>query len=91
PQGGAVCDDCAEREAVPVERGTLVWLDSIARADLEEAGDIDAPDLIRRQARVLLSAYTEYYLERRIRSLPLLSRGPAAPPITTEPAALPLA
>jgi DNA repair protein RecO (recombination protein O) len=86
PQGGAVCSDCAEREAVPVERGTLVWLDSIARADLSEAGDIDAPDLIRRQARVLLGAYTEYHLERRIRSLPLLARGG-----TPEPVPLPLA
>ena len=85
PQGGAVCDDDAEREAVPVERATLVWLDSIARADLSDAGGIDAPDLVRRQARVLLSGYTEYYLERRIRSLPLLARGPA------KPAALPFA
>jgi DNA repair protein RecO (recombination protein O) len=89
PQGGAVCDACAEPEAVPVERGTLVWLDSIARADLNEAGSIDAPDLLRRQARVLLSAYTEYYLERRIRSLPLLPRGQVMPASAAPPAAEP--
>ena len=84
-QGGAVCGDCAERDAVPVGREVLAWLDSLAKAELATAGEGGAPDLLRREGWQLLSGYAEYHFERRMRSLPLLSR--TAPPA---PAALPL-
>jgi DNA repair protein RecO (recombination protein O) len=83
-QGGAVCANHAERDAMPVGREVLAWLDGLAEAELAQAGQGGAPDLIRREAWQLLSGYTEYHLERRMRSLPLLSR-------TAPPATLPLA
>jgi len=83
-QGGAVCGDDAERDAMPVGREVLAWLDGLADAELAKAGHGGAPDPVRREAWQLLSGYTEFHLERRMRSLPLLSR--SAPP-----APLPLA
>ena len=46
----------------------------LARADLLAAGDMaPAPD-VRREGRALLYGFTEYYLERRMRSFALLTR-----------------
>ena len=73
-QGGAVDQECAERDAVPAGDAALGWLEELAREDLARVGDRTAPDLVRREARQLLSTYAEYHLERRIRSLPLLAR-----------------
>ncbi len=76
-QGGAVSADCADREAERVDPEVLGWLAALARTDLLKAGAMSAPDRTRREARRMLAAFVEYYLERRIRSLPLLSQGTA--------------
>ena len=41
---------------------------------LLEAGDIQADTRVRRESRSLLFGFTEYHLERRMKSLPILAR-----------------
>jgi DNA repair protein RecO (recombination protein O) len=79
-QGGAVCANCAEQGAVPVSASSLGYLSDLARADLPAASDTVAHTerRFRTQARELLSSFTEYYLERRMKSLPMLE-GSLAP------------
>jgi DNA repair protein RecO (recombination protein O) len=74
-QGGAVCSACADHDAEPVAPETLAALAGLATADLTKAGDHRAEPSTRRQARALLAGFTEYHLERRIRSLPMLAGG----------------
>ena len=76
-QGGAVCSVCAEYDAEPVGPGALVYLSELGTAPLERAGAIDVDPHVRRKARGLLYAFTEYHLERRMRSLPMLARSMA--------------
>jgi DNA repair protein RecO (recombination protein O) len=73
-QGGAVCSACAEYDAEPVAPAVLSFLSELGTAPLDRASAIDADARIRRQARGLLYAFTEYHLERRMRSLPMLAR-----------------
>jgi hypothetical protein len=44
---------------------------------LLEAGAIRADTQVRREARALLFGFTEYHLERRMKSLPMLARSTA--------------
>ena len=74
-QGGAVCEGCAEHGAGPVSAESLARLASLAGADIREAGAVAVNGDVRREARGMLYGFTEYYFERRMRSLPLLARG----------------
>jgi DNA repair protein RecO (recombination protein O) len=76
-QGGAVCEGCAEHGAGPVSPGSLQLLAHLAGTGLEHAGDVVLNGDARREARGMLYGFTEYYFERRMRSLPLLARGMA--------------
>jgi DNA repair protein RecO (recombination protein O) len=75
-QGGVVCDGCAGSEAGRVSQPAVRWLDSLAGIDLAGAGDMTPEILVRREARAMLYGFTEYHLERRMRSLSLLVRQP---------------
>jgi DNA repair protein RecO (recombination protein O) len=75
-QGGVVCSDCAQHEAGRATEPALRWLDAVARVDLNGAGDMTPAVPVRREARALLYGFTEYHLERRIRSFSLLARQP---------------
>jgi DNA repair protein RecO (recombination protein O) len=76
--GGAVCDGCAEPGCAPVSRDALHALAYLAQVDLETAGEnIITDERVRRESRGLLFGFTEYHLERRMRSVPMLVR--AAP------------
>ena len=70
-QGGAVCTRCAEPEAEPVSSAALDALASLASASLEDSGALLFDDRPRREARNLLYAFTEFYVERRMKSVPL--------------------
>jgi DNA repair protein RecO (recombination protein O) len=73
--GGAVCPSCADHEAAAVDAGTLALLAHLATADLSDAGIVvDADERTRRRARTLLFGFTEYHLERRMKSVPMLVR-----------------
>jgi DNA repair protein RecO (recombination protein O) len=73
-QGGAVCSRCAESDAGPVSGRALSMLSGLAGADLVQAGQLGLDPDVRRESRALLFGFTEYHLERRIRSLPMLVR-----------------
>jgi DNA repair protein RecO (recombination protein O) len=75
-QGGVVCDGCAGSEAGRVSQPAVRWLNSLARVDLEGAGDMTPESVVRREARAMLYGFTEYHLDRRLRSLGLLARQP---------------
>jgi hypothetical protein len=49
-------------------------LDDLARADLEMAGEMTPPVVVRREARAMLYGFVEYHLERRVRSFALLAQ-----------------
>ena len=76
-QGGAVCSTCADPDAGPVSERALSLLSGLANADLLQAGSMRAEPVVRRESRALLFGFTEYHLERRIRSLPMLVRSGA--------------
>jgi DNA repair protein RecO (recombination protein O) len=79
-QGGTVCDGCAENEAARASEPSIRWLAALAEVTLEGAGDMTPPVLVRREARAMLYGFTEYHLERRLRSFSLLARQPALAP-----------
>ena len=73
--GGAVCAADADPGATPVAPDVLGVLTRLAQADLTEAGSLPpADDRVRREARAKLFGFTEYHLERRMRSVPMLAR-----------------
>ena len=73
--GGAVCPSCAEGGVAHVSTGALAHLQQLAVVDLNDAGDVVETDLrIRKESRGLLYGFAEYYLERRMKSLPMLAR-----------------
>jgi DNA repair protein RecO (recombination protein O) len=72
-QGGAVCDNCHDRDAQRVDPNALGWLAALVAVPLEQAGESLPPPRVRRTGRALLYGFAEYYLERRIRSLPALA------------------
>jgi DNA repair protein RecO (recombination protein O) len=73
-QGGVVCADCADHQAGRASHPAVRWLDGLARVELAGAGDMTPPDATRREARAMLYGFTEYHLERRMRSFALLVR-----------------
>ena len=77
PQGGAVCRSCGDHDAEPVPAEALRFLDALGASDLVAAGAMTVDTDLRRRARALLYAFAEYHLERRMKSLPLLSRSVA--------------
>jgi DNA repair protein RecO (recombination protein O) len=73
--GGAVCPSCAEGGVSHVSPGALAHLQQLAIVDLNDAGNVVEADLrIRKESRGLLYGFAEYYLERRMKSLPMLAR-----------------
>jgi DNA repair protein RecO (recombination protein O) len=73
-QGGAVCEGCMDRDARRVNPAALAWLAGLLTGDLEAAGQDRPPREVRGEARALLYGFSEFHLDRRIRSLPLLAR-----------------
>jgi DNA repair protein RecO (recombination protein O) len=71
-QGGAVCENCHDRDAQRVNPEALAWLAALVAVPLEEAGAALPPPQVHRAGRALLYGFAEYHLERRIRSLPAL-------------------
>ena len=70
--GGAVCEFCRSAGAVEVEPATMVLLGALLSGDWAVADASGRRE--RSQASGLVSAYTTWYLERRLRSLALVER-----------------
>jgi DNA repair protein RecO (recombination protein O) len=82
-QGGAVCEDCQDRDARRVNPAALRWLAGLETGDLEEAGQAPVTTEIRAEARGLLFGFSEYHLDRRLRSLPIMARATRRSPTPT--------
>jgi DNA repair protein RecO (recombination protein O) len=73
--GGAVCPTCADQSAGAVSPEALALLAALAGTDLSLVGRGDPPDpRWSTEARGMLIGFTEYHLERRMRSVPMLVR-----------------
>jgi DNA repair protein RecO (recombination protein O) len=73
--GGAVCPASADESAGAVSAGALDLLAELAGTDLSTVGGIHPSDSrIADEARAMLVGFTEYHLERRMRSVPMLVR-----------------
>jgi DNA repair protein RecO (recombination protein O) len=73
--GGAVCPASADESAGAVSAGALDLLAELAGTDLSTVGGIHPSDpRIADEARAMLVGFTEYHLERRMRSVPMLVR-----------------
>jgi len=73
--GGAVCPAHADRSAGAVAHGTLALLASLAGTDLSAVGRAGRSDpRVANEARGMLVGFTEYHLERRMKSVPMLVR-----------------
>ena len=71
-QGGAVCDSCSDREARRVNPESLAWLAGLLAGELHLAGQNDPPGDVRGEARAMLYGFSEYHIDRRLRSIPTL-------------------
>lgn len=74
-QGGAVCPTCAEPGAIGVAPEALALLAKLGGEKLASVSAGDVPARTRTQATALLTGFVEFYLERRMRSLPLMTQG----------------
>jgi DNA repair protein RecO (recombination protein O) len=73
--GGAVCARCADAGAAAVSLEALTLLAERAGTDLSLVGGAEPPERrVSKEARGLLVGFTEYHLERRMRSVPMLVR-----------------
>ena len=71
-EGGAVCEDCRPSGAAAPAVGTFVLLSALLEGDWAVVDGADARD--RREAAGLVAAYTQFHLERKVRSLPHVDR-----------------
>jgi DNA repair protein RecO (recombination protein O) len=73
--GGAVCAVCGDAGAGRVSQQTLSFLSYLAGTDLSVVGAVARPEPdVATEARAMLVGFTEYHLERRMRSVPMLVR-----------------
>jgi DNA repair protein RecO (recombination protein O) len=75
-----VCESCQDRDARRVDPAALRWLAGLETGDLQAAGQEPVAREVRAEARALLYGFSEYHLDRRLRSLPLLARTPTRSP-----------
>ena len=72
--GGAVCDSCRPHGSTNPDRDTLVLMAALLRGDWDRADSSTVGQ--RREASGLIAAHLQWHLERGLRSLPLVDRGP---------------
>src|SRR6187431_502687 len=71
-EGGAVCEDCRPSGAASPNPETFSLLSALLEGDWNVADASDAR--ARRDSAGLVAAYTQFHLERKVRSLPLVDR-----------------
>jgi hypothetical protein len=69
-----VCSDDADPDAGFASAEALAFLSTLGGTGLLEAGQVEADTSTRRESRALLFGFAEYHLERRMKSLPILTR-----------------
>jgi DNA repair protein RecO (recombination protein O) len=73
--GGALCDDCRLPGSAAPSRAALDLMAALLTGDWQTAAASD--ERTRREVSGLTAAYTQWHLEHRLRSLPLVDRSPA--------------
>ncbi|GAA5184853.1 DNA repair protein RecO [Rugosimonospora acidiphila] len=76
PAGGCVCPECRPPGSAHPSPATLELLSALAVGDWPVADAAEAGP--RREAAGLVAAHLQWHLERGLRSLPLVDRGPRA-------------
>jgi len=71
-QGGAVCQDCRQPGSSSPSAATFTLLSALLRGDWDTA--LLSDDRTRREAAGLVAAYSQFHLERTLRSLRLVDR-----------------
>ena len=71
-EGGAVCEDCRPSGAASPNPETFSLLSALLEGDWSVADVADAR--ARRDSAGIVAAYTQFHLERKVRSLPLVDR-----------------
>lgn len=88
-QGGAVCLNCRVAGAASPSGETMELLTALLAGDWSTA--LAAPERSQREATGLIAAYSQYHLERKLKSLPMVDRseanssGPDSPTSTPQP------
>ncbi|TDC94466.1 DNA repair protein RecO [Saccharopolyspora aridisoli] len=70
--GGAVCATCRPAGSVRPSALTLPLMEALLRGDWDTAETATGP--VRREASGLVAAHLQWYMERQLRSLPLVER-----------------
>ena len=70
--GGAVCPECRPAGSVRPSARTLPLMEALLHGDWGTADE--APSPVRREASGLIAAHLQWYMERQLRSLPLVER-----------------
>ncbi|MET0724755.1 MAG: DNA repair protein RecO [Leifsonia sp.] len=70
--GGVVCDDCAPPGAPRIDSATIDLLGALVEGDWDTAES--SAENTRAKASGIVSAYTQWHLDRGLRSLPHVSR-----------------
>jgi DNA repair protein RecO (recombination protein O) len=73
--GGAVCPRCRPPGSVTPAQETVRLMDALLHGDWAVADAATAPT--RRETSGLVAAHLQWHLERQLRSLPLVERGPS--------------
>ena len=71
-QGGAVCLNCRMPGAAAPAPQTLVLMQGLLRGDWAQVGQSTAGQ--QREATGLIAAYSQFHLERKLKSLPIVDR-----------------
>lgn len=71
-EGGVVCDECRRAGAAAPAQATMTLMGDLLSGDW--AGADTSDDYARQEAAGLVSAYAQWHLERRIKSLRVLER-----------------
>lgn len=76
--GGVVCDACAEAGTPRVERGTVELLGALLSGEWQVA--LAVPKQARQLGSGFVAAYTQWHLERSLRSVATMARNKIEPP-----------
>jgi DNA repair protein RecO (recombination protein O) len=79
--GGVVCDECAPQGSPRLDVATVALLGALLTGDWSAAAS--APETTRSQASGVVAAYTQWHLERGLRSLQHVSRERVETPTAT--------
>ncbi|SHK79821.1 DNA repair protein RecO [Desulforamulus aeronauticus] len=75
-QGALLCQGCAaqEKKVAAFSRGTLEVMKTLYRFELTKLQQLKVSELLRKELNLLLRAYLEFHLEKRLKTIEFLDR-----------------